>query len=127
MLGIDAADGLVVDAEALDDARPVLFDENVGILDELVEDLSGVIVLEVQADAALIAAHGVEGVLLLRAVKPVGPGDGSLDGSSSAAQGELLDFEDVGAEVSEDHGAEGARGHAGEVDYFYAVKGESHF
>ena len=118
---------LVVYAEALDDAGPVLFDENVGVLDELVEDLSGVIVLEVQADAALIATHGVEGVLLLGAVEPVGAGDGSLDGGSSAAKGELLDFQDIGAKVSEDHGAEGARGHAGEVDYFHAVKGESHF
>ena len=104
--GVAGADGVVVDAEALDDARTEAFDDDVGVLGELEEGFLGARVLEVEADRALVA---VEGPVGLRALAHA-----HLH-AAAGARG-FFDDDDVGAEVAEEHGAVGAGGLAGEVE-----------
>ena len=53
--GVSRAEGLVVDAEALDDAGPVAFDNGVGAVSELEEDLDAAGGAKIEIEAALVA------------------------------------------------------------------------
>src|SRR4030042_1092377 len=59
--GVEGADGLVVDAQPLDDAGAKALDDDVGGLGQTVEYAAGLVVAEVEDDAALVAPQGVEG------------------------------------------------------------------
>ena len=110
---VDVAQRLVVDAEALDDAGAKAFEDDVGGLREAVEDVAGGLVAQIEDDAALVASEGVVGA---RPFQRAGVDD--LVGAEGAVQsfGRRFDDDDVGAEVAEEHRAEGAGRQAGEIE-----------
>ncbi len=101
---VDAAQRLVVDAQALYDAGAKAFEDNVGGLREPVEDVAGGLVAQVEDEAALVASEGVVGTRPLQGI-----GVDGLVGTEGSVQvlGRCFDDDDVGAEVAEQHRAEG--------------------
>lgn len=98
--------GLGADAEAFGDAGPVALDQDVGARDEVEHGGGAVLGLEVDEDGALVA---------------VGEVPGRVDAEAGAAG--AVDADDVGAEVGEEHGGEGARADAGELDHAHPGEG----
>ncbi len=92
---VSAAYGFVVDAEALDDARPEALDHDVRLLRHLQESLLGARLLQIQADGALVAVERPERLrTLAHAHLHAAPG-----------AGRFFDDDDVRAEVAEKHRA----------------------
>ena len=122
MRGLMPEIGLVVDPEAVHDARAEALEDDVGAPDELVEDFAGGLVLQVEGDGALAAAEGVVGGGALR-----GLGVGGTAGAKLGVHaGHGLDEGDVGAEVGEQHRAVGAGRETGEVEDGDAVESHGH-
>ena len=120
--GVDRGDGLVVDAEAVHDARAEALKDDIGATDELVKDLAGGLVLQVEGDGALAAAEGVVGGGAFRSLGVGGRAGAELGGDA----GNGLDEGDIGAEVGEEHGAVGAGREAGEIEDFDAFESHGH-
>ena len=115
---VEFAQGFVVAAEPRDDAGPESFDEHVGVGDQFAQDLPRRVVLEIERYAALVAVQRVErgaapGFALVHLV-------GSLARHPSAAG--FLDADYVRAQVSQNHRAERAGGHPGQVNDFYSLQ-----
>ena len=105
--GIDRVEDVRPEAPALERARPERFDEDVGIADELLQELSALGLAEVDRDEALVAVderpperHAV----LLPAERPERVPSG------------MLDLDDVGAEVGEQRADDRASEQDGGVD-----------
>src|SRR5688572_9926051 len=95
--GIEAAQALGAGAEPLGRARAEVLDVDVGIRDELVEELAVGRLLEVAADAALVAVVGLEMLGI----------EAALIGAAGIAF-RALDLDHVGAQVGEHHACAGA-------------------
>ena len=59
-IGLDGAEGVVVDAELVDGGRRVVLDHDVGDGDELLEDLDALLLLEVDGHAHLVLGVALE-------------------------------------------------------------------
>ena len=112
---VHAAHGLVVRAQPFDRAGLEAFHEHVGAGGEVVEHLPCLCVLEVEDDAALVAAQRVEGGLADFV--------GARPALTAHTRGRLH-HDDVGTHVGERHGAERPRGPRGEVDDLDVVEGK---
>ena len=116
-VGLDLLELLVGEAHFGNDAGAEVFEDYVGGLDELSEDL-----------LALFGAH-VEGDALLAAVVDGEVDAGAVDegcvGPGLFAAG-LLDLDDLGAHVGHDHAGPGPGLIAGEFQHFYSVKATGH-
>jgi hypothetical protein len=111
---VDRGQRLVVDAEALDHAGAEALDDDIRVLRERAEDGTGVVGLEIEAKAALVAAEGVVRLLAL-GVARLAAGAGGV--APPRALAHLLDQEHVGAEIAEQHRAVWPRRQAGEVEH----------
>ena len=100
---IDRAEARVVEAERARQVAPQVVDERIGAPGELLENLPAARLLEVEREAALVAAEG----LVEEAVAAFGVREHVA--AHLAAGLVVLDLDDVGAEVGEVHGAEGGR------------------
>ena len=87
-------------------------DEHVRPFDELLENLPGARVFQVERNAALVAVGEVPriGILRLRLRRDLMP-------NSPHVAGRRLDLNDVGTEVGQDHGGAGTRDEAREVHH----------
>ena len=107
-VGRDFADGGLVEAEPLDHAGAEVLHEHVGAGGEPPDDVGALRSLEVDGERALVAVEVEErGGEAVAAVAV---------GARVVARARLLDLDDVGALVGQDHGGPGARQHRGEVD-----------
>ncbi len=111
---VDGRDHFIVDAEALHDARPVIFDDDIGGLGELQKGRPAGRVFQVERDASLVAVQVEEthavGSLHLEAHRA----------ARLVAAARRLDLDDVGAKIGQQHGAERAGHHLRHVEHFDA-------
>ena len=101
---VEGADGLVVGAQPLHDARPEALHDDVGVRGQLPEDRLALGGLHVEGHAALVAVDEGEGGPPLRL------------GVAGLAVAGRLDLEDVGAHVGEHHAGHLRRRHAGHFE-----------
>src|SRR6185437_9092922 len=111
----------VVDPQPLGDARAEFLDHHVGPLRHPQEDLAPRPALEVEPDRFLIAPE--------RTMHPeAGPAPlglarrRSLLGAPAGGRARLLDLDDIGAKIAEDHRAMRTGSELGKVDYFDPAK-----
>ena len=96
---------LRAEAEPLGDAGPEALDQHVGLVGQPEQQVDRRRVLEVQADRAAPAAQRIERCLRLR-----------------AASLSPVDSQDIGAEIGQDHAAEGRGRQAGDLDDTHAAE-----
>jgi len=113
---IDLFNGVVVYAEALDDARPEAFHHDVGPFGKLVEDAATVIGFEVETQGLAVAQTGETG--RVRELEQ--------EGAAAALRVRLVNLDYVCAEVAEDNGTEGARPHQRHIQYPYPLQSRLH-
>ncbi len=104
----------VVDAELVDDSRPEVLDDQVGVARQPQEDLASLVGLQVEGDAALAAVGHGAGVAL--------PADLGLEATRVVAGDGLLDLDDVRAELGQHHRGVGAGEEPGQVEDAEAVE-----
>ncbi len=117
--GVLLAQGLVADAEPLEHAGAEGLEQDVAVADQATQHLAALLVLEVDADRALVAVQRQEhrrrrgrlDALVLRR-RP----------AHVVAHAGVLDLDDVGAEVGQQLRAEPARQQAREVEHAHAVQ-----
>src|SRR2546428_40371 len=102
--------GTTPEAHTLQSAGPKALDDDVGIPRQGQHNVDRLWRFQVQAQTALVAVKGEE----LRAL-PVPEG---RPGTGLISPFRLLDLNDVGAHISQHHGAEGASQGAGQVHHF---------
>ena len=98
---VDRAEARVIEPERARQVAPQVVDQGVGAAGQLLKNLPAARLLEVQRNAALVAAEGLEE----EAVAVLGVGQHVT--AHLAAGPVVLDLDDVRAEVGEVHGAEG--------------------
>src|SRR4029453_724812 len=108
-------DRSVVEAQALDDAGPKPFEEDIGALQQSPYDLLAGVGLEVDGDA-LLAEVADDRVGRVAAVA-------RADRARPVAIADALDLDDVGAVLRQQHGAVGAGDALAEIDDLQAGKG----
>src|SRR5205814_5413407 len=119
---IDRQQGLVAQAQRREGAGPVILDQNVGALNEALQDLAARLLLQIEGDRALVRALGQKGGAAIAAVeRPVGAALAALVGFIG-----VLDLDDVGAQHRQLIGGEWAGQHMGDVDDADALKGSGH-
>ena len=100
--------GVGTETEPVHGLRADRVDEDVGRVHQPPERLAGLLMLEVEADAALVAvADQEEGRHAGIAPRP---------GLARGVARGRLDLDDIGAHVAQQHGAVGAEQHGGEVE-----------
>jgi hypothetical protein len=113
---VDPAHALVVEAQALRDARAIVLQEHVRVRDQLAHDLLPAVALEIDGERALVAVEREERDVDLVA------------GRTSRRRETLpfarcgLDLDDIGAEVAEALGGERPGHRDGAVDDAVAVE-----
>ena len=105
---VQPGERLVPEAELVHRSRPEVLEEHVALARERLKDLASLGRLEVQGDALLVAVdrHEVRRLAL----------DERRPAARVVALAGLLDLDDLGAHVTEHHGAEGTGEDAGEVE-----------
>ena len=106
--------GLVAEAEARHHARTKAFDDHVGGFDQAQEQRAPFGVLEVQAQAALVAVDDL--------VEPARVAAHRAHGARVVAGAGVFDLDDVGAVIGEVLGGQGAGEEAGEIEDAHALE-----
>lgn len=114
--GIEGAEGVETEAEAVHDAGAEVFDDDVGAAGDGVDEGAGVGGFEVEGGGLFVAVHGE------KIGRPVAE-EGGTPGAGFVAGGGIFDFDDAGAEISQEHGAEGTGDGAGEVEHEETIEG----
>ena len=114
--GVQRGERVVAEPERFHGAGPEILDEDVGARDEALEGLDALGLLEIERDVALVAVDDEEGRGLPVLV-------GRPRARLVAAPG-VLHLDDVGAEVGEEHGAEGTGQDTGAIDDTDAFEGQ---
>ena len=107
-VGRHLADRRLVDAETLDHAGPKVLHQHIGASAQALDEIDALRRLEIDGDRALVAVEVQE-----RGRKAVAP---IAVGARVVALARLLDLDDVGALVGEDHGRPRPRQHRGQID-----------
>jgi hypothetical protein len=121
-LGEALVQGLVAQAQAIHDAAAIILDHRVGAVAQPHHQLAALGALEVDGDRLLVAVHRGE-VAAERPELVVGM-VGADDPRVVAV--ERLDLDDLGALVGQQHGAEWAGQHLGEIDDADSIEGTVH-
>src|SRR5580658_3519053 len=121
-LGVAQADAVVVDAQALGDAGTILLDDHVGARGEAGIDFAARPALEIEADGLLVAIERVEGIAAEAGGDILYAGGTGLLRAAAGGNAGLFDLDHLGAEIAEDHGAEGSRRELGEIEYLDAAE-----
>ena len=111
-LRMSCAHGVVAQPEAVELARPVGLDDEVGPADEPVEHRRGALLAEIEGHGPLPAVQGDVG-----GVEPA-----AVHAAEPVARGRRLDLDHVGAEVGEQERAEAAGDHAREVEHVHVAE-----
>src|SRR5262249_45639102 len=115
--GIARRKHLVADTQALGDTGAELLDHDVGALRQAQENLASRRALEIKPDRFLVAPQRV--VYAEAAWTPFGLARGrGLVGTPTGGRAGLLDLDNVGAEVAENHRAMRAGRKLGQIDDF---------
>ena len=112
--GVARVERVEADPEPVHDAGTEALDDDVGTVDEPEKRLVPQGVLEVDGQRALVAVHGMEHRRVLV--------DERRHPAHVVATGGVLDLDDVGAEVRQEHRAERSRQQSGEVEDSHVVE-----
>ena len=112
--GVALADGIVIQAEALEAAGLEVLDEDIGAVGKLLRQPQVFCILEVEDDRSLVTVDG-------QVVGGDAVADGRYPGAGIVAR-RAFDFDDGRAEVAEQHGAVGASEHPREIGDEQAIE-----
>ena len=118
-VGVERAQRLVVHAEPLGDAGPVVLEEDVGRARQLPEDLAPFLRLEVDGEAALVAIEREE------ARVDAVPRRAAARDVAMPLTGDGLDLDDVRSQIAEPHRGQRARHRDRAVEHAHAREGSA--
>jgi hypothetical protein len=113
---VQSAHPIGPESQPLERARPEVLDEHVGVANQVLEQLAAFRRFQIDGNALLVPVDTQE--IGAPAVHERCPR------SRVVAMAGVLDLDDLGAHVAEQHRAQGSGQHAGEVDHLQPVKRE---
>src|SRR5438477_670854 len=107
-------EGVVINAQAFGYAWTQLFDQDISLTRQLVEDLARLRIFEVNTDALLVALEGVIGRGATGA-SHLGARSTGLFSAAAGGRARLLHSDHLGSHITENHGAKRPGGESGKV------------